>query len=96
MLKSERFGYIMNLATKEQYDFQQVVKRGLMRAVVSVGVVSPDKSYWSQTVQLLQNRFKQITTNRKFSQCFHQEEIKVQIIDILESFIGKLLPIFTK
>ncbi|XP_076634880.1 exportin-4 [Colletes latitarsis] len=94
ILKSERFGCIINLATKGQYDFQQVVKRGLMHAVIRVGIImkveiiNSSKSYWSQTVQLLQNRCKQITSDVKFMQCYHQEEIKVQIIDILECFIG--------
>ncbi|XP_053997793.1 exportin-4-like [Hylaeus anthracinus] len=92
VLKSERFGHIIDLATKGQYDFQQVVKRGLMRAVVQAGIVKDgiihDKSYWSQTIQVLQDRCKQLTSDGKFLQCYHQEEIKVQIIDILECFIG--------
>jgi hypothetical protein len=91
VLKSERFGNIINLATKGQHDLPQVVKRGLMQAVVQVAVTVQnkiDQSYWTQTLQPLLDKFKQITSNGKFLQCYHQEEIKIQVIDILECFIG--------
>ncbi|KAG7189043.1 hypothetical protein KM043_008634 [Ampulex compressa] len=91
VLKSERFVRIMELATKGQYDFPQVVKRGLMRAIVQVeaaGKNSNNKNYCWQALQSLQNRYRQITSNEYFLQSYQQEEIKVQIIDILESFIG--------
>ncbi|XP_043798286.1 exportin-4-like isoform X3 [Apis laboriosa] len=91
VLKSERFGHIINLATKGQHDFPQVVKRGLMQAIIQVATTVQnkiDQSYWIQTLQPLLNKFKQITSNENFLQCYHQEEIKIQVIDILEYFIG--------
>lgn len=92
VLKSERFGHIINLATKGQHDFPQVVKRGLMQAIIQVAIIVQnkiDQSYWIQTLQPLLNKFKQITSNENFLQCYHQEKIKIQVIDILEYFIGK-------
>lgn len=92
VLKSERFGHIINLATKGQHDFPQVVKRGLMQAIIQVAITVQnkiDQSYWIQTLQPLLNKFKQITSNENFLQCYHQEKIKIQVIDILEYFIGK-------
>lgn len=91
VLKSERFGHIINLATKGQHDFPQVVKRGLMQAIIQVAITVQnkiDQSYWIQTLQPLLNKFKQITSNENFLQCYHQEKIKIQVIDILEYFIG--------
>ncbi|KAK1126040.1 hypothetical protein K0M31_005568 [Melipona bicolor] len=91
VLKSERFGNIINLAIKGQHDFPQVVKKGLMQAVVQVAITVQnkiDQSYWTQTLQPLLDKFKQITSNDKFLQCYHQEEIKIQVIDVLECFIG--------
>lgn len=92
-MKSERFGHIINLATKGHREFPQIIKRGLMQTVVQVVAATQnniDQSYWTQTLQPLLDRFKQITSNEKFLQCYHQEEIKIQLMDILECFIGKL------
>ncbi|KAF3420096.1 hypothetical protein E2986_07329 [Frieseomelitta varia] len=91
VLKSERFGNIINLAIKGQHNFPQVVKKGLMQAVVQVAITVQnkiDQSYWTQTLQPLLDKFKQITSNDKFLQCYHQEEIKIQVIDVLECFSG--------
>jgi hypothetical protein len=90
VLNSKGLERIINLATKGQHDLQQVVKRGLMKSVVQVGVKSKvDLLYWTHILQPLINKFKQITSNEKFLQCYHQEEIKIQVTNILEHFIGK-------
>ncbi|EZA56944.1 Exportin-4 [Ooceraea biroi] len=106
LLKSEQFKYIIELAMKGQYNCPQVVKRGLMHAVVQIGVMLQDMStinksdtsdtsisnvkqtFWSQTLESLQHRCTQLISSDNFMSSYHQEEIKVQIIDILESFIG--------
>lgn len=92
VLKSKRFEHILDLATKFRYDVPQVVKRGLMLAIVQVGAAvknsSVEEGYWSRTLQLYQNRFKEITSNVNFRHSYHEEQVKVQIIDILESLIG--------
>ncbi|KOC60217.1 Exportin-4 [Habropoda laboriosa] len=93
VMKSERFGNIINLATKGQYDFPQVVKRGLMKALVQVAMNCPSKtnqSYWTQILQPLLDRCKRVTSDEKFLQSYHQEEIKVQVIDNLERLIGAI------
>ncbi|XP_015117470.1 exportin-4 [Diachasma alloeum] len=91
ILKSERFGSLIDLATKVQYQLPQTAKRGLMRAIVQAGAAlqgDNNEGYWSQTLQPLHDRFKQIVSNNNFSRSYHQEEVRVQIIDVLESFIG--------
>ncbi|XP_076760999.1 exportin-4 [Xylocopa sonorina] len=91
VLKSERFRCIINLATKGQHDFPQIVKRGLMQTVVraAVGVENEiDQSYWMQTLQPLLDRFKQVTCNEKFLRYYQQEDIKMQVSDILDCYIG--------
>ncbi|XP_071566040.1 exportin-4 [Temnothorax nylanderi] len=88
--KSEQFTYIIELAMKEQYDFPQIIKRGLMCAVVHAGSVvqNTERSYWSRTLECLQNRYTQLTSSENFMSSYHEERFKVQIIDILESCIG--------
>ncbi|KZC13861.1 Exportin-4 [Dufourea novaeangliae] len=92
VLKSERYVRIWNLALNGQHDFPQKVKRGLMQAVIQGGIATPNATaeggYWSQALQPLQDRYKRITTDEKFLKSYHQEEIKIQIIDILECAIG--------
>ncbi|XP_018403866.1 PREDICTED: exportin-4-like [Cyphomyrmex costatus] len=93
LLTSEQFNYIIELAIKEQYDFPQIIKRGLMRTVVHAGIVleNNDQYYWSRTLQTLQNRFTQLISSDNFMSTYHEERIKIQIIDILESCIGVVL-----
>ena len=89
ILDSKGLESIIYLATKGQHDLPEVVKRGLMRSVVQFGIENEvDQSYWAYTLQPLIDKFKQITSNEKFLQCYHQEEIKIQVTDILERFIG--------
>ncbi|CAK9814579.1 xpo4 [Anthophora plagiata] len=93
VMKSERFGNIINLASRGQYDFPQVVKRGLMKALVQVAMNCPSKvnqSYWTQILQPLLDRCKRVTCDEKFLQSYHQEGIKVQVIDNLEHLIGAI------
>lgn len=64
-----------------------------MRAVVTVGAAIQDannkQQYWAQTLQPMQNRFQELVSNADFPRSYHQEEVRVQIVDILESSIGK-------
>lgn len=81
---------------KVQYDFPQIIKRGLMRAVVHAGSVvqNTEQYYWSRTLEALQNRYTQLISSDNFMSSYHEERIKVQIIDILESCIGNILNIY--
>jgi len=81
---------------KGQYDFPQIIKRGLMRAVVHAGSVvqNTEQYYWSQTLESLKNRFTQLISSDNFMSSYHEERFKVQIIDILESCIGNTLNIY--
>ena len=66
--------------------------RGLMRAAVRVASAIAEPSlheqYWLQTLQPLVDRFKAITSNENFPRSYHQEDVRSQIVDLLESFIG--------
>ncbi|OXU22639.1 hypothetical protein TSAR_013645 [Trichomalopsis sarcophagae] len=90
LVKSERFGNLVELATKP--DLPQEAKRGLMGSIVRVGHVFTDsertQQYFLQILQPLQNRFKDIICNAEFPRNYHQEEVRVQIMDILESCVG--------
>lgn len=63
-----------------------------MRAVIRAGLVFTEndklQQYYAQTLMPSQNRFKDIVCHVDFPRNYHQEEIRVQIMDILESFIG--------
>lgn len=99
LLKSDHFARLVDLATKAHFDLSQIAKRGLSKAIVQVGGAIQDantkEQYWLQTLQPLQNRFKEIISNESFSRTYHQENVKVQIIDILESIIGKIFYSFS-
>lgn len=90
LVKSERFGNLVELATKP--DLPQEAKRGLMGSIVRVGHVFTDsertQQYFLQILQPLQNRFKDIICNSEFPRNYHQEAVRVQIMDILESCVG--------
>ncbi|XP_011701811.1 PREDICTED: exportin-4-like isoform X1 [Wasmannia auropunctata] len=90
---SEQFTFIIELATKEQYNFPPIIKRGLMRAVVHAGIVlqNTEQYYWSRILEPLQNRYKQLISSDNFMSSYHEEQIKVKIIDLLESCIGVVL-----
>ena len=42
-----------------------------------------------QVLKPLQDRFKNVICQENFNRIFHEENVKMEIIDILESFIGK-------
>jgi hypothetical protein len=44
-----------------------------------------------QVLKPLQDKFKNIICQENFNRMFHLENIKLDIIDILESFIGKIM-----
>lgn len=92
LLKCERITYLLELATKGQYDFPPIVKRGLMCAMIQVGTAvqntNAEQYFWSQTLESLQNKCKQLLSRDNLMLSYHQDETRVQVIDILESFIG--------
>lgn len=69
-----------------------------MHVVVQIGSVvlgtDTEEYYWSQTLEAWKNKCLQLTANDNFESSCHQEEIKVQVIDILESFIGNFLDMY--
>lgn len=70
-----------------------MAKRGLYKAIISVSTVLTDnealQQYFGQVLQPLQDRFKGIICHADFPRNYHQEEIRIQIVDILDSFIGQ-------
>ncbi|PNF16845.1 hypothetical protein B7P43_G16786 [Cryptotermes secundus] len=93
VLKSEGFWNIVQLQSKtERGAFPGAAKRGLFKALVLAGAAVDDVQrrgeYWIQVLKPLQDRFKNIICQENFNRIFHEENIKAEIIDILESFIG--------
>lgn len=91
LIESERFGLLVDMATKG-HELPQLAKRSLMRAIVEVSFVLSDddrkEQYFSQILQPLENRFKAVICSADFPRTYHQEEIRAQFMDILEAFIG--------
>ena len=94
-MKSERFGDLVNLATKGE-NLPEEAKRSLAQAIVQVGLAFPTddpermQEYYIQILQPLQNRFKEIICNQEFQRNYYHEGIRLQIIDILETLIGNI------
>ncbi|KAJ8667435.1 hypothetical protein QAD02_009098 [Eretmocerus hayati] len=90
LTRLDGFGELVELATKGGSDLPQDAKRGLMRAIVAVGIVfiDTDTPYFEQVLQPLQERFKNIVCHADFPREYHQEQIRAQIMDLLEAFIG--------
>jgi len=49
-----------------------------------------EETFWPQILQSLTNRCIQLTISNNFKSSYHEENIRIQIIDILDSFMGKL------
>lgn len=78
--------------TANSINFPRAATRGLTSAIVRIGVALENKNnnqYWLQTIQPLQDRFKRIISRDDFVRSYHCEDVKIQIIDILECLIGK-------
>lgn len=99
-MKSEQIGNLIELVTKNSLNLPQVAKRGVMSTVVQAGTAlqnsSNEKLYWSQTIQPLYDQFKQIISRNDFSRSCHQEDVKIQITELFEFFIGSLFIIYIK
>lgn len=80
------------MATKSGHDYPQVAKRGLVTFVVAAGaavtVEMGIEQYWAQTLQPLESRLKGIIFHSDFQRNCHSEEVRAQIYDILETFVG--------
>lgn len=101
MLQCEQYNRIIELATKGQRDFPALVKRGLMQVVVQAGIAVQNTVtegyYWSQTLEYVEQRCTELVSNNNFTTSYShvthicQDEIRAQVLDILDSFIGNLL-----
>ncbi|XP_012280513.1 exportin-4 isoform X2 [Orussus abietinus] len=92
LLNSNQIGALIELATKKRFDLPSTAKRGLMRVIVQIGdavqLYTDEPHYWVQTLEPLRTSFKQIVTSDTFPRSYHQDNIRAQIFDILESLIG--------
>lgn len=93
-MNSNRLGQLIDLAMKNHFAFPQSAKRGLLCAIVIIGRAlknDDEERYWSQTVKLLVDRFNQILSGNGVVPSPHQEDVKIQIIDLLDCFIGRMI-----
>ncbi|KAK0168912.1 hypothetical protein PV327_002668 [Microctonus hyperodae] len=91
VLKSDRLGQLIDLAIKNHLAFPQAAKRGLLCAIAIIGGAlknDDEERYWSQTIKLLVDRFNQVLSGNGSVPSPHQEDVKIQIIDLLDCFIG--------
>jgi len=67
-------------------------KRGLINALVLVGSAQDGaarkQQYWSQVLQPLEIRYKEIVENGNLKTIYMEERVRGAVIDLLESFIG--------
>lgn len=70
----------------------QTVKRGLFKGFVLAGAALEEESdkseYWKRILSPVQLRFKTIICQENFNRIYQEENVKTELIDILESFIG--------
>lgn len=70
----------------------QVVRRGLFKGFVLAGAAVEEENgrteYWKRILTPVQIQFKTILCQENFNRIYQEEAVKIQIIDILESFIG--------
>lgn len=70
----------------------QTVKRGLFKGFVLAGAALDEENgrpeYWKRILSPVQLRFKNIICQENFNRIYQEENVKTEIIDILESFIG--------
>jgi len=91
---------------RSDWNCPQIVRRALMRTVIQIAVTLQDlkitnnknnaslykieETFWLEILQSLTDKCIQLTTSNNFKSSYHQENIRNQIINILDSFIGKL------
>lgn len=92
LLKCERLHSIMNMAIKGQCNLPSIAKRSIMQTVTKITfVIFEDieiEQYWTQTLQPVRNRFMELVNNDNFPKAYHQEEVRLAVIDVLECLIG--------
>ncbi|XP_046399517.1 exportin-4-like [Ischnura elegans] len=70
----------------------QTAKRGIYRALVLAGAAAESEQarseYWGQLLRPLQEKFKRLICQENFARIFHQERIRTEFINLLESYIG--------
>lgn len=91
VLKSEELVNVIKLLSALQLSAKRGVYKGLTLAGAALQDASSRNEYWSQILKPLQDRFKTILCQENFSRIYHQENIKTEVLDILESLVGEYL-----
>lgn len=69
------------------------VKRGVFKGLTLAGVALQDANsrneYWLQILKPLQDRFKNIVCQENFNRVYHEENVKSEVLDILECLVGE-------
>ncbi|XP_049846126.1 exportin-4-like isoform X1 [Schistocerca gregaria] len=90
-LKTEGLLKLLNLLKQNAPLFPQGCKRGLFKAliVVAPAVESEHRAnYWNEVPKPLCDRFQAVVNRETLRRMYHQESVKMEIMDIIESFIG--------
>lgn len=92
-MKLEGFWPLVDLQSKIKPGVvPQSVKCGLLKGFVIAGATITDensrKEYWQRILIPIQSRFKNIICRENFNRIYQEEQVKSEIIDLLESFTG--------
>ncbi|XP_013778949.1 exportin-4-like [Limulus polyphemus] len=79
-------------ATNQFHLLPAAAKRGILKSLVIVGTANQDKEskeqYWKHLIEPLQNRINAVFYNGSFHQNFHREQVKSEVLDLIECVIG--------
>lgn len=93
IIKCEGLWTLVELQSKlEPGALPQMVRRGLYKSFVLAGAAIEEENsrseYWKRILTPVQIRFKAILCQENFNRIYQDENVKSELVDIFESFIG--------
>lgn len=93
VLKSEGLVSLVELEASNRLDvLPSEAKRGLMKALVLVGIACEDQSardaYWERVLKPLSNKYNAILCRPDLKKVYNDDKLRNTMISIIESFIG--------
>lgn len=90
-LKTDGLLKLLSLVKQNTLLFPQGCKRGLFRALVLVASAVDSEhraNYWNEVPKPLCDRFQTVVNRETVRRIYHEESVKMEIMDSIESFIG--------